>query len=289
MQRLFTSFFVSLLFSLGLRAQTPDYIVQLWPDGAPTDNGVTGPEVDYGDHVTNISVPELLIWVPEKCEGVAVVATPGGSYFDVWYQHEGKDWAKWYNDQGITYAVLKYRLPREEHREVPLDDARRAMHILRARAEEWGNYKKIGIQGCSAGGHLAASLSTMYQDAEERPDFSILFYPVISMDSSITHAFSLQNLLGKNPSEELVKQYSCENRVTKDTPPAFILASTDDDVVPVQNSLEYYRALVANGVSATMHLYPVGGHGWAWKDTFPYHEQYKAEMKQWLKLTLQLP
>lgn len=286
MYRILFSLFICLFFSLGAKAQTPDYVIPLWPDGAPTDNGATGPEIDYGDHATNISVPELWVWTPEHSSGVAVVATPGGSYYDVWYLHEGKQWADWYNEQGITYAVLKYRLPREEHREVPLDDARRAMRIMRERAAEWGNYQQVGIQGCSAGGHLAASLSTMYQTEQERPDFSILFYPVISMDPSITHAFSLQNLLGKKPSKKLIEQYSCEKRVTSETPPAFILASTDDDAVPVQNSLEYYSALICHGVSATMHLYPTGGHGWAWRPNFAYHEQYKEELRQWLRLTI---
>jgi len=286
MVRLLSTLFVCFLFTLGVKAQTPDFVIPLWPDGAPTDNGATGDEIDYGDHVTNVSQPELWIWTPEHPSGVAVMATPGGSYYDVWYLHEGTQWADWYNEQGITYAVLKYRLPREDHREVPLDDARRAIRILRERASAWGNYQKIGIQGCSAGGHLAASLSTMYQQPAERPDFTILFYPVISMDPAITHAFSLQNLLGKHPTPELIKEYSCENRVTAETPPTFILASTDDDAVPVQNSIAYYTALVNHGVSATMHLYPVGGHGWAWRDTMPYHEQYKAELKQWLSLMI---
>lgn len=285
MHRILFTLFICLFISGAIKAQTPDLVVPLWPDGAPTDNGASGPEQDFGDHVTNVSVPELWIWLPEQCNGVAVMATPGGSYYDVWYMHEGKSWAEWYNAQGITFAVLKYRLPREEHREVPLDDARRAMHILRDRAAEWGNYQQVGIQGCSAGGHLAASLCNLYQEHAERPDFQILFYPVISTDPAITHAFSVQNLLGKEPSQELLDAYSLDKRVTKDTPPAFILASSDDGLVPVQNSIAYYNALVANGVSATMHLYPIGGHGWAWKTDFPYHEQYKAEMSQWLRLT----
>lgn len=286
MKRLLYMLFFSMLV-LAVKAQTPDMVIPLWPDGAPTDNGVTGEELDYGDHVTNISKPELWVWLPEQCNGVAVMAIPGGSYYDVWYMHEGKEWADWYNEQGIVFAVLKYRLPREEHREVPLDDARRGMQILREHAAEWGHYTKVGVQGHSAGGHLAATLSTQPLD---RPDFQILFYPVISMDAAITHGFSRQNLIGQHPTDELIAEYSCEKRVTKDTPSAFIIASTDDDVVPVRNSIEYYNALSDNGISATMHLYPVGGHGWAWRTSFPYVEQYKAEMKQWLRLTqLQTP
>ena len=279
---LFTLFFC--LFVAGVaKAQTPDLVIPLWPEGAPTDNGATGPEQDFGDHVTNVSVPELWIWLPEQCNGVAVMATPGGSYYDVWYMHEGKSWAEWYNAQGFTFAVLKYRLPREEHREVPLDDARRAMHILRDRAAEWGNYQKVGIQGCSAGGHLAASLCNLYQEPAERPDFQILFYPVISTDPAITHAFSVQNLLGKEPTQELLDAYSLDKRVTKDTPPAFILASSDDGLVPVQNSVNYYLALLEKGVSASLHIYPTGGHGFAFGDGYLYKRQWTEEVEKWLR------
>ena len=282
MKRILFFLFLSVLV-LTAKAQTPDLVIPLWPDGAPTDNGAAGEEVDYGDHITNVSNPELWVWLPEQCSGVAVMGIPGGSYYEVWYMHEGKQWADWYNEQGIVFAVLKYRLPREEHREVPLDDARRGMQILREHSAEWGNYEKVGVQGCSAGGHLAASLCTQPLD---RPDFQILFYPVITMDASFTHDFSRQNLIGKKPSKQLIAEYSCEKRVTADTPPAFILASSDDGLVPVQNSVAYYNALLANGVSASMHLYPIGGHGWAWKPSFPYAEQYKAEMKQWLRLNI---
>lgn len=286
-------FILALLLLLPFAAQAgvkeldsaPDIVLPLWPDGAPTDNGARGEEVDYGDHVTNVTMPELWVWLPDHCEGVAVMATPGGAYQDVWYMHEGYKWADWYNEQGIVYAVLKYRLPRG-HKEVPLDDTQRAMHLLRENAPLWGNYTKVGVQGCSAGGHLAAMTSTHYTSAENRPDFQILFYPVITLDPTYTHSGTLHNLLGEKPSKKLIEQYSNEKCVTADTPPAFILATTDDDVVPVRNSLEYYNALLAHGVSATMHIYPVGGHGWAWKESYPYHEQYKEELRQWLRLNI---
>lgn len=264
-------------------ALKPDLVLPLWPDGAPTDNGARGEEEDYGDHVTNVSCPELWVWLPEHCSGAAVMATPGGAYQDVWYMHEGVMWADWYNEQGIVFAVLKYRLPRE-HKEVPLDDAQQAMHLLRQHAQEWGGYQKIGVQGCSAGGHLAATIATKYTNDENRPDFQILFYPVITMDPTFTHDGTHDNLLGRRPSKKLEDLYSNEKQVTADTPPAFIISASDDNVVPIRNSLEYYSALQQHGVQATMLIYPTGGHGWAWKESFPFKQQYCADLKQWLRL-----
>lgn len=269
---------------LGLSAQTlpqPDEVIHLWPNGAPTSNGLTGDEVDYGDHCSNVTDPTLSVFLPDHPCGLAVLACPGGGYQDVWYSHEGHQLAAWYNAQGIVYAVLKYRLP-NGHREVPLDDVQQAMKLLREHKREW-NIGQLGIQGCSAGGHLAAMASTHYTTAENRPDFQILFYPVITLDPSYTHDGTLHNLLGEKPSRKLIAAYSNEQCVTTDTPPAFILASTDDGLVPVRNSVEYYNALLAHGVQATMHLYPEGGHGWCWRDTFRYKPQYCDELAAWLR------
>lgn len=273
-----------LLATLGLQAQTlpqPDYDIHLWPNGAPTDNGLRGEEVDYGDHCSNVTDPVLSVYLPEHPCGLAVLACPGGGYVDVWDGHEGRWLADWYNEQGIVYAVLKYRLP-NGHREVPLDDVQQAMHLLRSHEREW-NIQRLGIQGCSAGGHLAAMASTHYTCEENRPDFQILFYPVITLDPSYTHEGTLQNLLGPKPSKRLIAQYSNEQCVTEQTPPAFIMASTDDGLVPVRNSIEYYNALQAHGVQATMHLYPEGGHGWCWRDSFRYKPQYCNELAAWLR------
>lgn len=272
-----------LLSGFGAHAQslpTPTEVIKLWPNGAPTNNGLTGEEIDYGTHCSNVTDPDLSVYLPDHPCGLAVLACPGGGYTDVWYRHEGKQLADWYNAQGIVYAVLKYRLPNGHH-EVPLDDVQQAMHILRAHSADW-NIQKLGIQGCSAGGHLAAMASTHYTNAENRPDFQILFYPVISLDPSYTHKGTLHNLLGNNPSKRIIDQYSNEKQVTVDTPPAFIMASTDDSLVPVSNSIEYYNALLAHGVSASLHLYPEGGHGWCWKDSFKYKKQYCSELQQWL-------
>lgn len=257
-----------------------DLELHLWPNGAPTDNGLRGEEVDYGDHCSNVTDPTLSVYLPEHPCGIGILACPGGGYMDVWDRHEGKLLADWYNEQGIVYAVLKYRLP-NGHKEVPLDDVQQAMHIMRQHNKDW-HIEQLGIQGCSAGGHLAAMASTHYTNEENRPDFQILFYPVITLDPSYTHEGTLHNLLGERPSKKLIEQYSNEKQVTPQTPPAFILASTDDGLVPVRNSIEYYNALLANGVEATMHLYPEGGHGWCWRDGFRYKAQYCNELAAWL-------
>lgn len=277
-------FFASLLlgctFALAQPFPQPDRIINLWPDGAPTDNGLTGPEKDYGNHVSNVTKPTLALFLPEKPNGVALLVCPGGGYVDVWDKTEGYANSKWYTDQGIVYAVLKYRLP-NGHPEVPLDDVHEAIRILKAQAGELG-FTKLGIAGCSAGGHLAATAATQFTGPENRPDFQILFYPVISMDPSITHAGSSFYLLGRNPSQALLDAYSNEKRVTADTPPAFLMANSDDRAVPCENSIRYYEALRANGVSAALHIYPEGGHGWADHLDFLYRDAWMHDLQIWL-------
>ena len=195
----------------------PDLVLELWPDGAPTDNGLSGDEIDYGNHVSNVTEPTLSLFLPEReCNGLAIISCPGGGYVDVWDKTEGYSLADWYNEMGIVYAVLKYRLP-NGHREVPLDDVQKAMRMMRERASEYG-FKWLGVQGNSAGGHLAAMASTHYVDAATRPDFTVLFYPVITLDASRTHSGTLHNLLGDNPSQDLVDSFSNEKCVTEDTP-----------------------------------------------------------------------
>lgn len=263
----------------------PDLVISLWPNGAPTSNFITAEEFDYGNHVTNVTKPTLSIFLPDgPCNGLAILSTPGGAYVDVWDKTEGFSLADWYNEMGIVYAVLKYRLP-NGHKEVPLDDVQEAMRILRSHAGEYG-FKKLGIQGNSAGGHLAAMTSTHYTNEINRPDFTILFYPVVTLDPAYTHLQTMHNLLGENPSQKLIDQFSNEKCVTPDTPPAFIMHSTNDDAVPVRNSIEYYTSLVKNGVDySAMYIMPVGGHGWA-DHEFPYMYAWRDALKTWI---LQLP
>ena len=258
----------------------PDVMFPLWPAGAPSDNGLTGEEIDYGNHVSNVTKPTLAVFLPEKPNGLAILVCPGGGYVDVWDKTEGYANSKWFTDQGIVYAVLKYRLP-NGHYEVPLDDVHEAMRILNGHKGEYG-FRKLGIAGCSAGGHLAATAATHFSKPEERPDFQILFYPVITMDPAFTHGGSSYYLLGHNPSKELLDEYSNEKKVTPETPPAFIMANSDDRVVPCENSLRYYEALRANGVSAALHVYPLGGHGWADHTDFIYRDALMNDLRIWL-------
>lgn len=270
--------------SMGAKAQSvpePTQEIHIWPNGAPTSNGLSGEEKEYGDHVSNVTDPILWVYQAKNPNGLAVLACPGGGYVDVWYLHEGKMMADFYNEMGVTLAVLKYRLP-NGNKEVPLDDVQQAMHILRSHSNDW-NIKKLGIQGCSAGGHLAAMASTHYTNAENRPDFQILFYPVITLDPSFTHMGSHEFLLGKKASKKTIAEFSNEKCVTPNTPPALILTSSDDDLVPIKNSIEYFNALKANGVKASMHLYPEGGHGWGWRDGFKYKKQAGEEIRLWIE------
>ncbi|MEI2727432.1 MAG: alpha/beta hydrolase [Verrucomicrobiota bacterium] len=209
---------------------------------------------------------------PEKSTGAAIVICPGGGYGGL-AQHEGRSYALWFNEQGIAGFVLKYRLaPNGYHHPAMLQDAARAVRTVRARAEEWKiDPKRIGIIGSSAGGHLASTLVTHFDagqtnaaDAIERvssrPDLGILCYPVISM-GKVTHGGSKKNLLGENPSPELVKELSNELQVTRDTPPCFLFHTAEDTVVSVENALLFADALRQAGVPFALHIYERGRHG----------------------------
>jgi acetyl esterase/lipase len=260
-----------------LHAQQP-LELKLWPEGMPNDNGMTCQEENG---VLYVAEPTLTVYPATEGNGMAIVACPGGGYGKLAMDHEGKDMAAWFNNQGITYAVLKYRMP-NGHKEVPLSDARQAMRILRHRAGEW-QLKRIGIMGFSAGGHLASTVATHFEDEESHPDFQILFYPVISMDPEYTHRGTHDNLLGKQPAKEEEDDFSNELHVDGNTPPAFILHSSDDRSVPVAHSLNYYMALLRHQVPATLHIYPIGGHGWGYRDSFTYKREWTGELEKWLR------
>ena len=227
--------------------------------------------------------PAITVYLPGRPNGKAIIMCPGGGYGWEAMDHEGHAMAQWFNAQGIAYVVLKYRLPHGNH-EIPLSDAEQAVRLVRNHASEWGvNPSKIGIRGASAGGHLAATLATHYSGNETRPDFQVLFYPVITMDPSYTHGGSRENLLGKNPSKELQDKYSNELQVSSSTPKAFIMLSSDDTAVPVANGVNYYMALLKNNGSASLHAYPTGGHGWGYGDGFLYKSQWMEELEKWLR------
>lgn len=266
-----------------LKAQEP-IVMNLWPDEAPNSNGLTGVEEDLkGGRVTNVVNPSITVHRPAKPNGMAILMCPGGGYARLAMNHEGHDMAPWMNALGITYVVLKYRMP-NGHDEVPLSDAEQAIRLIRQHAQEWGiNPQCIGVMGASAGGHLAASLATLYTSDETRPDFQVLFYPVISMRPGITHAGSRTNLLGSEPTAALEEKYCLERRVNSRTPQAFLMLSADDKSVPPANSLGYFQALLEHNVPATMHIYPIGGHGWGFRDSFTYKRQWTEELEKWLR------
>lgn len=227
--------------------------------------------------------PGMTVYRPAQPNGTAVIMCPGGGYTHQASAHEGHDMAQWFNAQGITYVVLKYRIPKGRS-SVPMDDAAQAVRLVRTNAKEWGiDPSRIGIMGASAGGHLASTLATHYPDSLSRPDFQVLFYPVVSMDPSVTHMGSHDNLLGKNAAKELENEYSNELHVDKSTPKAFIMLSSNDRAVPPANSINYYKALIGNGVPASLHVYPTGGHGWGFRDSFPYKRQWTGELEKWLR------
>ncbi|MDQ3842523.1 MAG: alpha/beta hydrolase, partial [Bacteroidota bacterium] len=231
--------------------------------------------------------------------GQAVVVCPGGGYGVLAYDWEGTDVAKWLNANGIAAAVLKYRLPNSKSNVVPhlspLMDAKRAIRLVRAHADQWNIKRdKVGVMGFSAGGHLASTLGTHFDGGDSkatdsverfssRPDFMILMYPVISMSKNIMHVGSRNNLIGDQPDTALARLYSNELQVTKETPPTFLVHATDDTGVPVENSLLFYQALKDKGVSAEMHLYPYGGHGFGLAVGRGYLQTWTDRCIDWLR------
>ncbi len=262
--------------------------IPLWPDGAP---GALGKEPK--------DIPALtpFLPLPDKATGAAMVVCPGGGYGGL-AAYEGDDYARWLNDQGIAGFVLKYRLGSAGYRHPRmLEDAARALRLLRFRAADWKlDPKRIGIIGSSAGGHLASTLLTHFDSGDAsapdpidreccRPDVGVLCYPVITMGGS-THRGSRDNLLGTNPPPQLIEQLSNERHVTKGTPPCFIFATDEDKAVPVENSLEFAAALRRAGVPFELHIYQHGEHGLALGshdyDPARWHP-WTTECRRWLK------
>jgi len=241
------------------------------PDEEKTDSSRKGVPM-----ISKVSIPTLTIFLPpkEKATGAAVVVIPGGGYRNVAIGHEGYDVAKRFNEMGVAAFVLKYRLPSDVtmvNKEIgPIQDAQRAIQIVREKAKEWDLDKnRVGIIGFSAGGHLASTAGTHFnhayinagKKANLRPDFMILVYPVISFADSICHKGSRENLLGKDPSPEKKMEYSNELQVTKKTPPTYLVHAEDDSTVKVQNMLLFATALQKNKVPFDFYLYEKGGHG----------------------------
>jgi acetyl esterase/lipase len=274
-----------------------DITLKVWPNGAPNDNGMKQPEEKYdGVRVRNVSEAEIYVYLPEKSinTGAAVVICPGGGYWIEAMDHEGYDIAKWLKSKGIAGIVLKYRLPYSHH-EIPSGDARQAMRIVRMNAVKWGiNPAKIGIAGSSAGGHLASTAGTVFDNGnptgttpEEkyscRPDFMLLLYPVISFDESVGHMGSRKNLIGEGNDWNLARKYSNELNVTADTPPTFMVLADDDKTVIPENSIRFYRALKENNVPAEIHIFQQGGHGFGITRKNQPADQWPDMFYNWLK------
>ncbi|HLV62579.1 prolyl oligopeptidase family serine peptidase [Galbibacter sp.] len=249
------------------------------------------------ERVSNVSEPTLEVFLPKRVDpsSAAVLICPGGGYAHLAIDKEGYKLAKWFNSIGIAAMVLKYRLPNQamaDKKNGPLQDAQQAIRFIRSHAKQWNiDQAKVGVMGFSAGGHLAASLSTMYDNPtyrdklaslSARPDFSILIYPVISMEDDFTHKGSQENLLGKKASKALKRSFSPNTLVDAKTPPAFLVHATDDKAVPVENSLLYYKALKKSDVSTEIHIYKDGGHGFGMGNTVT-NKQWTAALKYWLE------
>lgn len=227
----------------------------------------------------------LTAYLPAQPSGRAIVDLPGGGYSHLAVDHEGHQWADWMNRQGIAFFVLEYRMPKGD-RTIPLTDAYRAMTTVRDSATAWRvNPYDVGIMGFSAGGHLASAVST-HAPWAARPNFSILFYPVVSMDERITHKGSCANFLGAEgmKDQRLIQQWSNDAFVRRHlTPPACVILSTDDRVVPpVTNGVAYYSAMRRTGNNCALYAYPSGGHGYGIRKNFAFHEQMLGDLKAWL-------
>ena len=244
-------------------------VIDIWNGEPPYDNG---------------DKAELTIYLPNAnvANHRAIILFPGGGYDHLAFENEGTDWALFFNQLGIAAFVLKYRMPKGNPL-VPISDAEEAIKIVRNNANEWDiDPNQVGIMGSSAGGHLASTIAT-HSKADSKPNFHILLYPVITMDPSYTHKGSLNNFLGSNPNKELIEEYSNELHVTKETPRVFIALSNDDGGVPPKNGANYYLKCNLNGVSASLHIYPTGGHGWGYRSSFKYHLEVLQELKTWLQ------
>lgn len=235
-------------------------------------------EVPFNKENENSAI--LFIYPADRPNGKVVIMCPGGGFKQVAMEHEGKAFATWFNEQGITYAILKYRMPKG-HISYIEEDIRQALLYMCARKEEF-HAERVGVMGASIGGYIAAMSATSFPPAE-RPDFQILLYPVISMLDEWTHLPSRGRLLGKEVTVEEQERLSLELRVDSAVPPTFMALASDDKAVSPMNSISYYIALLKEGVSSSLHIYPEGGHSFAFNDSFVYKKEWTEELKKWLE------
>ncbi len=289
------TFLIIFLIQLSCLAGVAQQVIPLYEGTIPGEIAADNLEENNKGIYHKISKPDLTIYIPNNNDTgrTAIVICPGGGYGVVCASYEGHKIAKAMNEKGVAAFVLKYRLPSDRtcsnKSTAPLQDAQRAIKIVRDNAEKWGiNADKVGIIGFSAGGHLASTAGTHfnknYIKNEEatnlRPDFMMLVYPVISMQPGLTHAGSCKNLLGENPDAASLDLFSNEKQVTVNTPPAFLTHAMDDDVVPVENSIRFYEAMKEKNVPADMHLFSKGKHGFPLE---PAKSNWLNYAFQWLK------
>ncbi|SHG23490.1 alpha/beta hydrolase [Dysgonomonas macrotermitis] len=270
---LFLVFFVVFALLACKENQEP-VTMKVWEGNPPTSNGLS-------------DQAEIIVYKPKtmsKLPTPAVLICPGGGYAGLSMPYEGHGLAQWMASKGVVGVILKYRLP-NKHKEVPFDDACQALQIIRNHSKEWNiDVSKIGVAGSSAGGHLAATLSTYYTNNElcPRPAFTILFYPVITMET-VTKGKTRDNLMGVEPSEEDILAYSPEKQVSENTPPAIIFTADGDGSVPPLHSVMYYRALKEKNIPASLHIFSEGDHGWLLLPQYKYTEPTMSLLETWME------
>ncbi|MBA3513028.1 MAG: alpha/beta hydrolase [Pyrinomonadaceae bacterium] len=280
--------------------------IPLWhKDKIPNSRGLKLEDKIENERIHQVGTPGMYAFFPslQENKGAAVLICPGGGYAHLAYVISGTQLAKWFNSMGVSAFVLKYRLPNspdlKERQIAPLQDAQRAVRIIRSNAEKWCvNPDKIGVMGTSAGGHLAANLGTSTEDAAKindeldrfsfTPNLMILVSPVITM-GEYAHAGSRNNLLGENPSKQLIEKYSLENQVTLTTPPAFVVHAVNDKTVNVRNSMLFCEALLDKKVTVSLHIFPHGAHSIALRNNSGSTETWTSLCEMWLVETGFIP
>ncbi len=270
--------------------------IEIWPEGVPGLRADATPEKIEGARASNVHHPYFAVFPApaDKAVGTAVIICPGGGYVRLSIENEGSLIAARLNALGVTAFVLHYRMVEYGH-PAPLRDVLRAIRLVRSRATEFGvKPERIGVLGASAGGHLAASASTLFNDPDGktgaaldavsgRPDFAVLLYPVITMKDPLVHAGSRKALLGATPTPEALDHMSLELHVTKETSPTFLVATEEDKTVPVENSLMFFQALRKAGVDAELHVWPKGPHGFGMRPDLPGPSTWTNRLEEWLR------
>ncbi len=286
-----------ILFAASTQAQE---FVPLWPAGKkPNSNGKKITDSIYNERIWRVATPGIYCFVVPKAEnnGTAVLIVPGGGYERLSHLYSGFNLAKWYNTIGVNAFVLIHRLPHQQDlinkQLAPVQDAQRAMRIIRANAAQWNiNTTKVGVMGISAGGHVASTLGTHVKDEAAvndtldqysyRPDFMVLLSPVVTM-GKYAHGGSKKNFLGADTTKANIENYSGELQVTAFTPPTFLVHAQNDSTVKVQNSLLFYQSLIEKKISASLHVFPQGGHGIRLDENPGSTEQWLNLLEAWLK------